>query len=145
MTIAQIRQWVRVIPLSVRVRVEDQFEDLREKLRRVEILKVLRRLVMSRDEKIRRAMLSSEHIASAGTLTYESNQHIGFIRIWVTTLYRGKETEHVLDFWHEIHWRGQEPRMPKFEPVGKIRFVVRTSPLPYSDPTETSSYLEIMH
>ncbi|KND49867.1 MAG: hypothetical protein AB198_00465 [Parcubacteria bacterium C7867-003] len=145
MTIAQIRQWVRVIPLSVRLRIEDRLEDLREKLREIEILKVIRNLFMNRGEKIAQAMQKAQSISDAGRLMYESNQHVGFIRIWVTIGEGKRQKTHVLDFRHEIHWRGERSRMPTFIPMGKIRFVVRTSPLPYSDPTETSSYLEILN
>jgi hypothetical protein len=135
MTIAQIKQWARVIPLPVL----DKIETIQERLTCSEVVKWLRVLLLTREQKIERARREAAEIAGSGEIHYQFQQRFGFVRLWV---YTQKHGQYILDLGHQSHFIGPDAEF-SFRDYGKIGFIARGTRLPYSDPTKTSSYLEI--
>lgn len=136
MTIAQVRQWAHVVPLSIL----EKIEDVREQLTCSEIYKWIQVLLLTREEKIRRAIDHAHDIAQSGEISYQFEQKLGFVRLWVNTQKHGK---YKLDLEHRSHFIGPDARFPEFEDKGRIKFTARNSKLRCSKDTDTSSYLEI--
>lgn len=137
MTIAQVRQWVRVIPLSF----QNKYEDLVERLLKKEVVKWIIVLTLSRRKKIERAMTHAREIAEVDEIYYQYKRcFFGYTKVWV---YTKRHYQYKLTFWDSVHFRNPLPPLPQFRDRGRIKFSLRNSPLPHSDPTKTSSYLEI--
>lgn len=137
MTIAQVRQWARVIPLSF----QEKFEDVVEKLRKKELVKWLVILTLSREGKVERAKEHALYLAESGDIYYQYKKCLfGCTKLWV---YTERHFQYKLVFWNSIHFRNPLVERPQFRDKGRIRLTFRENPLPFSDPTKTASYLEI--
>lgn len=137
MTIAQVRQWARVVPLSF----QEKFEDAVEKLRKKELVKWLLVLTLSKKGKVERAMEHALYFAESGNIYYQYKKCLfGCTKVWV---YTERHFQYKLVFWDSIHFQNLLSETPRFRNNGKIKLNFRENPLPFSDPTKTASYLEI--
>jgi len=114
MSIARILQWPIRLPLLSAKR-RSKSESAKETARKIEDLGELR-------------------------VTYFS-QHIGYINLGVESKNSGARIW--VKITHNLHFRGRYTKVPELEKAKYIRFKSRTIVLPYGDPKEFSSYLEI--
>ncbi len=137
MTIGQVKQWARVVPLSF----QEKYEDAVEKLRKKEFVKWLIILTLSRKEKVERAKSHALQIAAADDVYYQYKKCLfGCTKVWV---YTERHFQYKLVFWDSVHFQNPLSERPRFRNNGKIRLNFRDNPIPFSDPTKTASYLEI--
>ena len=137
MTIGQVKQWARVAPLSL----QERYEDVGEKLREKEIVKWLIILTLSRKGKVERAKSHALQISAVDEIYYQYKKCLfGCTKVWV---YTERHFQYKLVFWDSIHFQNPLVEPPRFRNNGKIKLKLWESPLPFSDPTKTASYLEI--
>lgn len=141
MGIARIRQWLCDTPLPIEPELKDRIESYLENIENSEIYVWFGVLLLSREGKIQRAINHAHEISEEGEVHYQSSTHMGYTRVWV---YTKKHFQYRLDFYNQVHFREDPPsERPAFGDKGKIKFRARGTPLPYSNPRKTASYLEV--